>query len=140
MRRLLGIGALTLIVLLLATACDGGTTGVEPRDSNGDEPASVSGFGPGISVSEALESTLAGPLLVNGFIITTPEGTVYLSEALAESLPPQPVGEKLVVEGLDLNEFEGLTSAQGITWSDQIVQVLGDVQDGVLTVSVTASS
>ncbi len=99
----------------------------------------MSGVGPGISVTEALRSTLAGPLLVNGFIVTTPDGVVYLAEALAESFPPQPGADKLIVKGLDLDVFAGLTSAQGITWSEQNVQVLGIVADGVLTVSATAS-
>ncbi len=76
---------------------------------------------------------------MNGFIVTTPDGLVYLAELLAESFPPQPGGDKLIVEGLDLDAFAGLTSAQGITWSDETVQVLGLVAEGILTVSATAS-
>jgi hypothetical protein len=145
-KRLLSAGALALGLLLSATACSG--TDPEPdRDTSdtvqaGDDVAGqdlVSGVGPGISVTEALDSTLAGPLLVNGFIVTTPDGLVYLAELLAESFPPQPGGDKLIVEGLDLDAFAGLTSAQGITWSEQNVQVLGIVSDGILTVSATAS-
>ena len=137
MRKLFGIGALTVGVLLV-TACGNGASSEEP-DGSTNGPAPMSGVGPGISVGEALESTVGGPVLVNGFIITVPDGTVYLSEALAESFPPQPGGAKLIVEGIDLDAFEGLTSAQGITWSDQFVQVLGTVEEGVLTVSHTAS-
>ncbi|MCH7845821.1 MAG: hypothetical protein IH850_08315 [Acidobacteria bacterium] len=146
MKRLLCIGALALGMLLVASACS--ATDPEPdRDASdavqaGDDVAGrdlVSGVGPGISVTEALRSTLAGPLLVNGFIVTTPDGVVYLAEALAESFPPQPGADKLIVKGLDLDVFAGLTSAQGITWSEQHVQVLGTVADGVLTVSATAS-
>ena len=146
MKRLLSAGALALGLLLSATACSG--TDPEPdRDTSdtvqaGDDVAGqdlVSGVGPGISVTEALDSTLAGPLLVNGFIVTTPDGLVYLAELLAESFPPQPGGDKLIVEGLDLDAFAGLTSAQGITWSEQNVQVLGIVAAGILKVSATAS-
>ena len=146
MKRLLSIGALALGVLLVATAC--GVTDPEPDQGAsdpvqaGDDVAGqdlVSGVGPGISVTEALDSTLAGPLLVNGFIVTTPDGLVYLAELLAESFPPQPGGDRLIVEGLDLDAFAGLTSAQGITWSDESVQVLGIVADGIITVSATAS-
>jgi len=90
--------------------------------------------GQGISVTKALESDLAGPLLVNGFLITTSDG-VYLAEALAESYPPQPGGARLVVENLDMNLIDGLTTAQGITWSDQPVRLLGTAQDGILHVS-----
>ncbi len=145
-KRLLSAGALGLGLLLSATACSG--TDPEPdRDTSdtvqvGDDVAGqdlVSGVGPGISVTEALDSKLAGPLLVNGFIVTTPDGLVYLAELLAESFPPQPGGDRLIVEGLDLDAFAGLTSAQGITWSEQNVQVLGIVSDGILTVSATAS-
>ncbi len=146
MKRLLSIGALALGLLLVATAC--GATAPEPdRDTSATVQAAdnvagqdlVSGVGPGISVTEALDSTLAGPLLVNGFIVTTPDGVVYLAEVLAESFPPQAGSDKLIIEGLDLDGFAGLTSAQGITWSEQNVQVLGIVADGILTVSATAS-
>ncbi len=145
-KRLLSAGALGLGLLLSATACSG--TDPEPdRDTSdtvqaGDDVAGqdlVSGVGPGISVTEALDSKLAGPLLVNGFIVTTPDGLVYLAELLAESFPPQPGGDRLIVEGLDLDAFAGLTSAQGITWSEQNVQVLGIVSDGILAISATAS-
>ena len=133
-------------LFLVATGC--GATDSEPVQDTSDTvqagddvagPDLVSGVGPGISVTEALDSTLAGPLLVNGFIVTTPDGLVYLAELLAESFPPQPGGDRLIVEGLDLDAFAGLTSAQGITWSDEHVQVLGIVADGTLTISATAS-
>jgi hypothetical protein len=145
--------ALVVIVALAAAACSsdervddvgtvaaGGGAPSEVGDTDGGRSGPRSAVGPGISVGEALESDLAGPLLVNGFIVTTSDGTVYLAEALAESLPPQPGGARLVVEGLDLKSFEGLTTAEGITWSDQRVQVLGTVEGDVLTVSTTASA
>lgn len=149
MKRLLAIGVIALGLLLMATACgdstptsgqaDQGVSGGTDTGDSVDGPAVVAPVGPGISVAEALQSTLAGPLLVNGFVVTTADDTVYLAEALAESLPPQPGGATLIVEGLDLDVLDGLTSAQGITWSDQPVQILGDVADGVLTVSATTS-
>ncbi len=100
------------------TAARGGTTVVSP----------------GISVTEALESDLAGPLVVNGFLVTTADGA-YLAETLAESYPPQPGGARLVVENLDTNLIDGLVTAQGITWSDQPVRLLGTVQDGILHIN-----
>ncbi|GMQ86202.1 MAG: hypothetical protein BMS9Abin07_1775 [Acidimicrobiia bacterium] len=141
MRRPLSVAALALAVLLVATACSAAEPDFDPVTSEAVQPGQdlVSAVGPGISVAEALDSTLTGPLLVNGFIVTTPDGVVYLAEALAESFPPQPGGALLIVEELDLDGYAGLTSAQGITWSDQTVQVLGTVAGGVLTVSATAS-
>jgi len=140
MKRLMSIAALTLGLLLVAAAC-GGTDATPDRTTAGDadEPAVVLAMGPGISVTEALQSALPGPLLVNGFIVTTSDNTVYLAELLAESLPPQRGGATLIVEGLDLDQLAGLSTAQGITWSDQPVQILGDVANGVLTVTTTAS-
>ena len=148
MNRLLIAPTLALVLMLVATACGATdttspstaapgtttTTGAEAPDAGAS-----SAVGPGISVGDALESNLAAPLLVNGFLITDSGGTVHLAELLAESLPPQAGGATLVVEGLDLDGFAGLTSAQGVTWSDQPVQLLGEVNDGVLTVSTLSS-
>ncbi len=137
-----------LVVILVATACGATETTSPPTaarettTTTGAEAPNAgvsSAVGPGISVGDALESNLAGPLLVNGFLITDSDGTVHLAELLAESLPPQPGGATLIVQGLDLVDFPGLTSAQGITWSDQPVQLLGEVGDGVLTVSTLSS-
>ncbi len=38
-----------------------------------------------------------------------------------------------MVEGLDLTTMAGLTSEGSVTWSDQLVQVLGTVEGEVLT-------
>ena len=97
----------------------------------------VSGVGPGISIPEALTTTLAGPLLVNGFLVAE-SGEVRLCEALAESLPPQCGGASLRVDGFDLTSVPGRQTADGVTWSDEPIQILGTVVDGVMTVSTTA--
>ena len=122
---------LALTMALLA-AC-----GADPDDSGTDAGVS-SGVGPGITVAEALESTVPGPLLINGFIVADSEKTV-LAELLAESMPPQAGGATLIVEGLDLSTIPELKSAQGISWTDHQVQLLGEVSDGVLTVSSLSS-
>ena len=141
MSRLAILGTLLVVIALAIAACDGTDSADEPTTvadttttTTAGDPVS-SGVGPGISVAEALESTAEGPFLVNGFIVTEEDGTVLLAELLAESLPPLAGGATLIVEGLDLDTFPGLKTAQGITWSDQPVQLLGDVADGVLTVS-----
>ena len=76
---------------------------------------------------------------MNGFIYAPAEGGVYLTAGFAESLPPLPMEPQLTVEGLDLSLVEGLTSAQGVSWTDHSVQILGTVHNGVLTVSANAS-
>ena len=133
--RTILIGAVVGLAVV-AAAC------ASSADENGQapEPTSSSAMGPGLSVSEALASDLSGPLLINGFIVALSGGTVVLSEALAESFPPQAAGATLVVEGLDLGTIEGLQTHENVSWTDQQVQLLGEVEDGVLEVSTTASA
>ena len=115
----------------------GGATDA-PTDGPTDGGGGGVGVGPGISVEEAIESTLDGPLLVNGYLVAS-QDEVRLCSALAESYPPQCGGESLVVEGLDLETMPGLSSEAGVTWSDEEIQVLGSVEDGVLTVVAGAT-
>ena len=130
-----------LTILLLAAAACGG----EPATDRTPAPTAtatptvvgpISGVGPGISIGEALNSNLQGPLLVNGHLHAQ-DDQVRLCELLAESFPPQCGGGTLVVEGLDLTTMDGLTSEGSVTWSDQLVQVLGTVEGEVLTVAAT---
>ena len=125
------------LLLLLAAATIVSAFMASCGDDDGDmPPGPVSGVGPGISVGEALTSNLQGPLLVNGHLHAQ-DDQVRLCELLAESFPPQCGGETLVVEGLDLTTMDGLTREGGVTWSDQLVQVLGTVEGEVLTVTAT---
>lgn len=125
---------LPLVVLALA-ACGGGNEVDQP-----EPPVAAPGAatGPGLTIEEALASDLEGPLLVRGTLFA--EGDeVRLCDAIAESFPPQCGGRFLHVEGLDLATVEGLTSAQGVTWSEGIVKLLGDVDGDTLVVSATAT-
>lgn len=124
------LAGLVLALAFVAVACAG-------PDEDGSGPSS--GVGPGISVEEALGSPSDEPLLVNGFIVATPEG-VRLCSALAESFPPQCAGPSLVVEGLDLKVLPGLSRANDVTWSEREVQVLGRVRDSTLTVEGAATA
>lgn len=116
-----------LVGMLIVAGC-GGETG--PDGSGGG-----SATGPGISVQEAIQSDLSDPLLVNGYLFVDPEGEMTLAELLAESFPPQPAGATLRVQGLDLSEVEDLETAQGVSWTQDYIQLLGTVQDGELIVS-----
>ena len=131
MKNLILVLAVATIVSAFAAACG---------DDNGQlTPGPISsGVGPGLSIDEALTSNLAGPLLINGHLHAQ-DGQVRLCELLAESFPPQCGGTVLVVQGLDLTTMNGLTSDGSVTWSDQLVQVLGTVESEVLTVAGTAS-
>lgn len=111
----------------------------------GDDATFPAGMGPGISVSDALVSTLDEPLLVNGYVFVYADGSVVLADMIAESFPPQPAGAMVTVEGLDLMQIpltEGPTDGEiEITaWTDTQVQVLGELVDGVFVGSSVASA
>ena len=137
---LLPILALTLG--LSGAACGGGNG---EGGVGGSAPSAGAPIpGGGLSIEEAIASTLEGPLMVKGYIIAPEGGPVLLCSALLESYPPQCGGPSLVVEGLDLSTVEGLTetgdpSLAQVTWSDAEVSLLGDVRDGVITASTTSA-
>ena len=95
-------------------------------------------MGPGISIKDALTADFGQPLLVNGFLFVEEDGTVTLASLMAESLPPIPGGDQLVVEGLDLGGYQ-FSESQGLRWTDDLVQVLGVLNGNTLTVSDTLS-
>jgi len=132
-----------LALALVPAGC--GDDGDEPSPAGTEPPAATSAApssgaaiaGGGLTVDEALASTLEGPLMVAGFLVAAGD-EVRLCSALAESFPPQCGGSSLLVEGLDLAAVEGLQTEGDVSWSDERVSVLGDVRDGVLTVSATS--
>ena len=95
-------------------------------------------MGPGISIQEAKTSSLQGALLINGFLFA--EGNdVRFCSALAESSPPQCVGESLKVEGMDLSQVVKLQQVDGIRWSEEM-QLLGEIESNSLKVRQNAIS
>ena len=141
-RRLYLVLALLALVLAVAAACGEGSS-----DSGGGAAPPSAGTpipGGGLSIDEAIASTLEGPLAVKGYVVAPEGGAVMLCSALLESYPPQCGGSSLVIEGLDLSTVEGLTKTSDpelaqVTWSDAEVSLLGTVEDGVLTVSTTSA-
>ena len=121
-----------LLVACTATPPANGDDGGAADETDGLSP----GGGPGISIDDALNSTLDEPLLVNGFLVSGAEGDedVHLCSSLAESDPPQCGEPSVHVEGLDLSQVEGLTTRNGVTWSEDAIQLLGRLENGVLTV------
>ena len=131
-----------LATTLLLVAC----TAAPPANRNDGDGADATdgpstGVGPGISVEDALTSTLDQPLLVNGFLVAGAEGDeeVHLCSSLAESDPPQCGEPSIHVEGLDLSTVQGLTTRNGVTWSEDAVQLLGRIGNGVLTIEEGAT-
>ncbi|MGH3024277.1 MAG: hypothetical protein ACRDNI_11520 [Gaiellaceae bacterium] len=124
---------LALIATLAAAAALAGC-GDEDAPSQPNSHAD----GPGISIDEALASSLDQPLLVNGNLLSQ-GGEVRLCSALAESFPPQCGGSSLQVEGLELEWVEGIVTEGDVSWTDRPVQLLGVVADGTLTVSENAA-
>ena len=131
--------AILLPCLLLLAACTNSTTDgatIQPGLPPAGEFASA--VGPGLTVREALDSTLDQFLLVNGFLVAGKDD-VYLCALLAESFPAQCGGDRLRVAGLDLDAMTGLVTEAGVAWSPSSIQLLGTVAGGVITVSSTVS-
>ncbi len=151
MRNRLGlIGAALLISISAACSDDGSAEQASPRDAAptavvgaGDTQrpvqaagGAVSAVGPGLSVADAIASTLEGPLLVNGFIFTK-AGDVRLCSSLPREQYPTCGEPSIELSGLDPATVEGIEFLEGIGWTDEPTQVLGVKVDGVLTVSGT---
>ena len=129
MNKILVLLTVVTVASLAVAACG---------DDDGDlDSGPISGVGSGISIGQAINSNLTGPLLING-LLHVQNGQVRLCETLAESFPPQCGGRSLVVAGLDLTTMAGLSSGGSVTWSDQPVQVLGLVEGELLLVAGTA--
>lgn len=125
-----------LAVAILGVACTSPVVGPAGPPSSAGPPAQ--GMGPGLSVADALRSTLDQPLLVNG-MLHVQRGEVRLCTALLESYPPQCGVPSIVVRGLNLTHVAGLTENQGIQWTSRPIQLLGRVKNGILEVSPGAS-
>ena len=109
-----------------------GTVQLEPGDTpppGGDTGATMLAGGPGISIADAIASTLSGPLLVNGAVVIV-DGEARLCSALAKSFPPQCRGDSLSVIGLDGATLDLQTEGK-VSWTNNQAQLLGFVSDGV---------
>lgn len=120
------------VVALLSAGCGG--------DDKEDSPTAAppaAATGPGLSIDEARRSDLTEPLLVRGALLVR-SGEARLCSALAESYPPQCGEPSLEVEGLRLEDVDGLQEAEGVRWAES-VKLLGTVDGETLTVSQTAT-
>jgi hypothetical protein len=121
---------ISLLAVLLVAACSGS------KSDDADGPLS-GGFGPGLSISEAMKTDAKGPLLINGWLLATSANDVRLCESLTTPEPPRCGQPSVAVRGLDLARTDTLKQAQGTTWSLQPLRLLGTLKNGVLTVSDT---
>ena len=139
--------AIILTLLLTVTACgadvgssralDGGVSSDETPNPGGADgadadPRLVIAEGPitepGMSVADALGHQATDDLVtVAGALFVEPDGTVYLCEAIAESFPPQCGGQRLRVEGLDLDAVASLQSEGDVSWAESIA-LFGSVE------------
>jgi hypothetical protein len=119
---------------LLLTAC--GSTGDDPPASAGGDPTGdpvlVIADGPitdpGMSVADALGHRATDDLVtVSGALFVDGDGTVRLCDAIAESFPPQCGGERIVVQGLDLDAVAGLQTEGDVSWAEGVT-LFGSVE------------
>lgn len=114
---------LVLVLLVLALGGCGGDETSEPAEPS-SPPASA--IGPGLSVAEATESDVEGPLLVRGVLVER-DGKLRLCSAILESQPPQCGEPSLAIEG----DVDGEAGDQ--------VKLLGEVADGEIHLSATST-
>ena len=121
----------TFICIVLAFMLAAGLAACGGDDSPADDDGAV------VFIDDALASDSDEPLVVSGNLLAQGDD-VRLCSALAESFPPQCGGSSLVVEGLVLEEVDGLVTEGDVSWTDRPIELRGVVSDGTLTVSENA--
>jgi hypothetical protein len=122
-----------LVALLVLSGCAAQAPGATPPAPDGGDFTLVivdgePGDAPGISVAEALGHGPTDDIVtVTGALFVDADGTVRLCDSIAESFPPQCGGERIVVEGLDLENVPGLQEANGVHWAEAVT-LLGSVE------------
>ena len=104
-----------------------------PPPDLSDEPAPAPGAEGTLTVSDALESGTLSGASVTGFLVIDESGA-RLCEALAESMPPQCAGASIPVTGYEERVDVPLISEQGVSWTDDLVALDGEIVDGTLVV------
>lgn len=127
MRTLVAISLLALVLTGCADAVG------SPASSAGGEPVLVIAdgdpdVGSGLSVAQALTHRATDDLVsVAGTLFVGAGGTVLLCDAIAESFPPQCGGERIVVEGLDLDTIANLQTEGNVSWAEGVT-LFGSVE------------
>ena len=126
---------LALAILLVACGADDAVdSSADPGSSNGTagQPVLVIAAGeptePGMSVADALGHQATDDLVtVSGALFANADGTVLLCDAIAESFPPQCGGDRIRVEGLDLDSIDGIQVEGDVAWAEGVT-LFGSVE------------
>ena len=123
------LAPLLVILGLVFAACD---AGAPPSSASSGDPVLVIVDGEpgsaGVSVAEAIGHGPTDDIVaVTGALFASPDGTVMLCDAIAESFPPQCGGERIRVEGLDLASVSGLQTEGEVSWAEGVT-LLGSVE------------
>jgi len=127
MRTLL---AMSILAAILAGCAD--PVASPASDPAAGDPVLVIADGaisePGMSVADALGHRATDDLVtVSGALFVDPDGTVRLCDAIAESFPPQCGGERIVVEGLDLDMIANMQTEGDVSWAEGVT-LFGSVE------------
>jgi hypothetical protein len=124
---------LPVALAILLAACGASTPSPTPPDGPDDgEPMLVivdgDPSGSGISVADAIgHQPMDDIVVVAGALVVSPDGSVRICDALAESFPPQCAGASMAVEGLDLATIEDLQNEGDVSWAEGVL-LLGSVE------------
>jgi hypothetical protein len=123
-----------LLSLLVLAACSAPAGPPEPTDPpSDDDPVLVISDGrpddtAPLSVAEALTHGPTDDLVtVTGTLFVDASGTVRLCDAILESFPPQCGGDRIEVEGLDVDSIATLQTEGDVSWA-QGVTLFGSVE------------
>ena len=92
--------------------------------------------GGGLSVADVTSTDIDGGFAIEGFLVDTGDNA-FLCELLAESFPPQCGGERIPFDNSAGIEFD-IETANGVTWSNDLIVVVGEVIDGTFVATPTS--
>ncbi len=119
--------AAALIALLAACS----EPAAVPPGASGDPVLVIADGGitePGMSVTDALGHRATDDLVtVTGHLFVDADGTVRLCDAIAESFPPQCGGDRILVQGLDLDAVANLQTEGDVSWAEGVT-LFGSVE------------
>ncbi len=123
-----------VVMCLVLSACGADQPGTSaPTGGGAGEPVLVIVDGQGdpgtaLSVAQALTHQPTDDLVtVTGVLFVDSDGTVRLCDAIAESFPPQCGGDRIVVDGVDLDAIANLQTEGDVAWAEGVT-LFGSVE------------